>query len=115
MARKGLSSSNGTCLSCSMFITTKYNGKINFPTLMSTSSKIPSGCTIYLSTICKVIVVGVSSPKLGLFTTDNIIKLMFVLESHKALPNSMFPMMQGMVKLPGSYIFIGKLLCITAM
>ena len=76
MARKGLPSSSGTCLSFSMFITTKSTRKINFPTLMSTSSKIPSGYTIDLSAIFKAIAVGVSSPKLSLFTTDNGIKLM---------------------------------------
>ena len=43
VARNGLPSSSGTCLSSSMSITTKSTGKINFPTLISTSSKIHSG------------------------------------------------------------------------
>ena len=55
---------------------TKSIGKMNFPTLMSTSSRTPSGYAIVLSSIWKVIAVGVSSPKLSLFTTDNGIKLM---------------------------------------
>ena len=115
VARKGLPRSNGTCVSSSISITTKTTGKMNFPTLMSTSSRTHSSCAIVLSTICKVIAVGVSSPKLSLFTTDNAIKLMLALESHKAFLNSKFPMVQGMVKLLGSRIFSGKLFWITAL
>ena len=47
-------------------------------------------------------VVGVSSPKLSLFTTDSGIRLMVAPESHNVLPISKFPMVHGMVKLPGS-------------
>ena len=52
--------------------------------------------------------VGVSSPKLNLFVTDRGIKLMLALESHDALPISASPILQGIVKLPGSCIFSGK-------
>ena len=38
---------------------TKSTGKMNFPTLTSTSSRIPYGCAIDLSAICNVISVGV--------------------------------------------------------
>ena len=115
MARKGLQRINETCVSSSISITTKSTGKMNFPTLISTSSRTPSSCAIVLFAICKVIAMGVSYPKLSLFTTDNGIKLMLAPESHKAFLNSKFPMVQGMVKLPGSYIFSGKLFWITTL
>ena len=94
VARKGLPSSSGTYVSSSISITTKSTGKMNFPILISTSSKTLFGWAIVLSAICKVIVVGVSSPKLSLFTTDNDIKFMLAPESHKAFLNSKFPMVQ---------------------
>ena len=79
-------------MSSSIFMTTKSIGKMNFPTMTSTSSRTPSGYAIDLSAICSVIVVGVSSPKLNLCTTDKGIKLMLALESHNFLefifPNS---------------------------
>ena len=109
IAKKGLPNSKGTWVSSSIFITTKSIGKINFPTLTSTSSRTPSGCAMDLSAIYSVIVVGVSSPKLSLCTTDKGIKLMLAPKSHKASLNSYFPMEQGMVKLHGSFIFAGKL------
>ena len=74
---------------------------------------MPSGCAIDLSAICNVIAVGVSSPKLSLCTTDRGIKFILAPESHKAFLNSYFPMEQGMVKLPGSFIFSGSF-CWTA-
>ena len=99
MARKGLPSSNGTCVSSSISMTTKSTGKMYFPTLISTSSRNPSSYAIILSAICKLIAVGVSSPKLSLFTTDNGNKFMLAPKSHKAFLNSKFPMVEGMVKL----------------
>ena len=110
VAKKGLPSSSGTYMSSSISITTKSTGKVNFPTLMSTSSRTSSGYANVLSVICNVIAVGVSSPKLSFLTTDKGIKLMLAPESHNAFLNSKFPMVQGMVKLPGSCIFFGKLL-----
>ena len=56
-----------------------------------------------------MIAVGVSSPKLSLYTTDKGINLMLAPESHKASLNSYFSMEQGIVKLPGSFIFAGRL------
>ena len=53
---------------------------------------------------------GVSSPKLRLLTTDKGIKLMLALKSHNVFPISEFAMVQGIVKLPRSCIFIGKVL-----
>ena len=97
-------------MSSSFLIITKSTGKMNFPTLISTSSRTPSGCAIDLSAIYNVIVVGVSSPKLSLRTTDRGIKFILAPESHKAFLNSYFPMEQGMVKLPGSFIFSGSFL-----
>ena len=90
-------------------MTTKSTGKRNFPTLTSTSSRTPSGYAIDLSAICSVIAVGVSSPKFNLCTTDKGIKLMLPPDSHKAFLNSYFPIVQGMVKLPGSFILAGRL------
>ena len=58
---------------------------------------------------------GVSSPKLSLLTTDKGIKLMLASESQSAFPISEFPIVQGIVKLPGSYIFIVKDLWITTL
>ena len=109
VARKGLPNSRGTWVSYSIFITTKSTRKINFPTLTSTFSRTPFGCAMDLSAICSVIVVGVSAPKLSLYTTDKGIKLMLAPESHKASLNSYFLMEQGMVKLSGSFIFAGRL------
>ena len=82
---------------------------------VTTSSRTPFGCAIVLYAIYKVIVVGVSSPKLCLFNTECGTKLMFAPESHKAFLNSTFQMVQGMVKLPRSYIFTGRLLWITIL
>ena len=61
-------------------------------------------------TICKVTVMGVSSPKLSILTIVNGIRFMLAPESHKACLDSIFPIVQGMVKLPRSFILIGKLL-----
>ena len=58
---------------------------------------------------------GVSSPKISILTTDKGLKLMLALESHNAFPISEFPMVQGIVKLPGSCIFFGKDFWITAL
>ena len=108
VARKGLPSSSGTCVSSSISIKIKSTGKIKFSNLMSTSSRTPSGYAIVRSSIYRVIAVGVSSPKLSLFTTDSGIKLMLAPESHKVFLNSTFPMVQGMVKLPRSWIFTSR-------
>ena len=69
---------------------------------------MPLGWVKVLSAICKVMAIGVSSPKLSLLTIDKVIKLMLAPESHIAFPISEFPIVQGIVKLPGSCIFIGK-------
>ena len=53
---------------------------------------------------------GVSSLKLSFLTTDKDIKLMLAPESHSTFPISEFLIVQGIVKLPGSYIFNGKYL-----
>ena len=82
---------------------------------LSTSSRMPSGCVIDLSVIYNVISIGVSSPKLSLCTTDRGIKFILPPKSHKAFLNSYFPMEQGMVKLPGSFIFAGSFYCIMAL
>ena len=68
-----------------------------------------------MSAICRVMVVGVSSPKLSLLTIDKSIKLMLAPESQSAFPISKFPIVQGIVKLLGSYIFTSKDLRITAL
>ena len=58
---------------------------------------------------------GVSSPKHSLLTIDKDIKLMLALKSHNDFPISEFPFVQGIVKLLGSCIFIGKDLWITTL
>ena len=105
VAKKGLPNNSGTCLSSSIFMTTKSTGKTNFPTLISTSSRIPSGWANVLSAIYMVMAVGVSSLKISLLATNRGIKLMLALESHSVFPMSAFPIMQGIVKLPRSYLF----------
>ena len=102
-------------MSSSIFMTTKSTGNTNFPTLTSISSRMPSGCAINLSAIYNVIAVGVSSPKLSLCTTDRGIRFILAPESHKTFLNSYFPMDQGMVKLPGSFIFAGSFCWIMAL
>ena len=89
-------------------MTTKSIGKMNFPTLINTSSRIPLGWANVLSAIYKVMVVGVSSPKLSLLATDKGIKFMMTLESDSAFPMSACLISQGIVKLPGSCMFFGK-------
>ena len=115
VAKKGLPSNKGTLVSSSICMITKSTGKMNFPTLTSTSSRMPSGYAIDLSSICNVIAVWVSSPKFSLCTTDRGIKFILAPESHKAFLNSYFPMEQGMVKLPGSFIFVGSFYWIMAL
>ena len=58
---------------------------------------------------------GVSSPKLSLLTKNKSIRLMLALESHSTFPISEFPIVQGIMNLPGSYIFSGKDLWITTL
>ena len=53
---------------------------------------------------------GVSFLKLNLLTTYKGIKLMLAPESHSVFPILDFPMVQGIVKLSGSLIFMGKVL-----
>ena len=71
-----------------MSITTKSTRKMNFPTLISTSSRMPLEWANVLSAIYKVMVVGVSSPKLNLLETDKGIRFMLASESHSAFPIS---------------------------
>ena len=69
---------------------------------------MPSGWVNVLSAIFKVMVVGVSSPKLSLLAIDKGIKLILALESHSAFPISAYQIVQGIVKLPRSCIFFGR-------
>ena len=61
-----------------------------------------------MSAIYRVMVVGVSSPKLNLLTIDKGIKLTLALKSHSAFPILEFPIVHKIVKLLRSYIFFGK-------
>ena len=115
LLRKVFLEKKRTRVSSSICMITKSTRKMNFLTLTSTSSRMPSGCAIDLLAICNVIVVGVSSPKLSLYTTDRGIKFILAPESHKAFLNSYFPMDQGMVKLTGSFIFAGSFYWIMAL
>ena len=58
--------------------------------------------------ICKVMDVGVSSPKLNILTIDKGIKLLLAPKSHSAFPISEFNVVHGIVKLLESCIFSGK-------
>ena len=70
----------------SISVITKSTRKMNFPSLINTSSKMPSGWANVLSAICKVMDVGVSFPKLSLLATEKGINLMLASESHSAFP-----------------------------
>ena len=115
VAKKSLPNNKGTWVSSTICMITKSIWKMNFPTLKSTSSRMPSSYAIDRSTICNVMAVGVSSPKLSLCTTDRGIKLILAPKSHKSFLNSYFPMEQGKVKLPGSFIFGGSFFWIMAL
>ena len=51
---------------------------------------------------------AVNCLKLNILTIDKGIKFMLALEPDSAFPILEFPMVQGIVKMHGSYIFIGK-------
>ena len=84
--------------------------KINLSTFTSTSSITPRGCFNDLSASCSVIVVGLASPKPGRLKMDKGMRLILAPKSHRALSKIEFPILQGIIKLPGSFNLCGNFL-----
>ena len=90
--------------------TMKLVGKINLSTFTSTSSITPRGCFNDLSTNYRVTVVALASPKPNHLKMDKGMRSILAPKSHKALSKIKFPILQGIVKLPGSFRFYGNFL-----
>ena len=108
IARNGLPNMIGISLFSSMSNTMKSAGKINLSTFTSTSSITPGGCFNDLSTSCRVTVVGLASPKPNHLKMDKGMRLILAPKSHRALLKIEFPILQRIVKLPGSFSFCGN-------
>ena len=115
VARIGLPRIIGISLSSSMSRTMKSSGKINLSTLTKTSSITPLGCFKDLSASWRVTVVGRASPNPKRLKMDKGIRLMLAPKSHSALSKITFPIVHGIVKLPGSLSFCGSFLCRMAL
>ena len=100
----------GISLSSSISSTMKYAGKMNLSTITKTSSITPLGCFKDLSANWSVTVVGRASPNPKHQNMDRGMRLILAPKSHKALSKIAFPMVQGIVKLPGSFSFCGSFL-----
>ena len=110
MARNGLPNIMGISLSSSMSRMMKFAGKINLSSFTRTSSITPPGCFSNLFANWSVTVVGRASPNPSHLNMDNGMRLILATRSHKALSKMEFPMVQGIVKLPGSLSFCGSFL-----
>ena len=85
--------------------------KMNLSTFTKTSSIPPLlGCFSDLSTNWSVTVVGRASPNHSRLNMDKGMRLILAPRSHKALSKLEFPMVQGIVKLLGSFSFCGSFL-----
>ena len=115
VSRNGLLSMMGISLSSSISNTMKSAGKINLSTFTSTSSITPRGCFNDLSSSCSVTVVGLASPKPNHLKMDKGIRLILAPKSHRALSKIEFPILQGIVKLHGSFSFYGNFLSSMAL
>ena len=100
----------GISLSSSISNTMKSAGKMNLSTFTRTSSITPLGCFKDLSANWSVTVVGRASPNPRRPNMDKGMRLILASKSHKALSNMAFPMVHGIVKLPGSFSFYGSFL-----
>ena len=90
--------------------TVKSAGKINLSTFTSTSSITPCGCFNDLSASYRVTVMGLASPNRSRLKIDKGMRLILAPKSHKALSKIEFPILHGIVKLPGSFSFCGSFL-----
>ena len=115
VAKKGLPRIIGISLSSSMSNTMKSAGKMNLSTFTKTSSITPLGCFNDLSASWRVTVVGRASPNPKRLNMDKGIRLMLAPKSHSALSKIAFPIVHGIVKLPGSLSFCGSFLCRMAL
>ena len=88
----------------------KSGEKINLSTYTRTSSITPLGYFSDLSANWSVTAVGRALPNPSHLNMDNDMRLILAPRSHKALSKMEFPMVQGIVKLPGSFSFYGRFL-----
>ena len=110
VAKNGLPRMMGTSSSSSMSRIMKSVGKMSLLTLTSTSSTIPLGNMSVLSASYRETEMGIVSPICNFLKIEKGIKLTLTPKSHKALPKSCSPMVQGTMKLPGSFNFGGSFL-----
>ena len=88
----------------------KSVGKMNLSTFTRTSSITPLGSFSDLSANWIVTVVGRASPNPSHLNMDKGMRLILAPRSHKALSKIEFPIVHGIVKLPGSFSFCGSFL-----
>lgn len=98
-----------TSLSFSISRIMKSTGKINLSTFTKMSSQMPRGCLINLSANYSETIVVFAFPKPNFLKRDKSIKLILAPKSHNALSINKLPILQGIVKLPGSFNFSGYL------
>ena len=123
VTRNGLPSMIGIYLSSSISRTLKSARKMNLSTLTRTSSITlpppppppPLGCFSDLSAYWSVTVVRRASPNLNRLNIDSGMRLIFSPRSHKTFSKLEFPVVHGMVKLPGSFNFYGSFHCRMAL
>ena len=88
----------------------KSVGKMNLSTFTRTSSITPFRCFSDLSANWSVTVVGRASPNPSHLNMDKGMRLILAPRSHKALLKMEFPIVHGIVKLPGYFSFCGSFL-----
>ena len=93
----------------------KYAGNMNLSTLTRTSSTTPLGCFSDLSANWSVTVVGRALPNPNRLNIDSGMRLILAPRSHKAFSKIEFPIVHGIVKLPGSFRFYGSFRCRMAL
>ena len=100
----------GISLSSSISNTMKFDRKMNLSTFTRTSSITPLGCFKDLLANWSVTVVERASHNPKRLNIDKGMRLILAPKSHKDLSKMVFPMVQGIVKLPGSFSFCGSFL-----
>ena len=109
----GLPKIKGTSTSSSMSLTT--NKEKILSTLINKSSTIPCGCLTDLSTNYRVIHMGCSFISSIFFSMDKGIRFMLAPKSSSVFPIVKSPIATGIVKLPGSLNFWGRVLWMIAL
>ena len=98
----------GIFLFSSISNTMKSAGKMNLSTFTRTSSITPLECFKNLSANWSVTVVGRASRNHRRLNMDKGMRLILAPKSHEALSKMAFLMVQGIVKLHGSFSFYGS-------